>query len=77
VRATPKYAKHARILRYFVDKPDWRERTDRQQRGSSPGFFSGGRMCSPVSRRTLGECNAIRSQGFGHSRLTFYKHVRN
>ncbi len=28
-------------------------------------------MCSPVSRRTSGECNAIRSRGFGHSELTF------
>ncbi len=28
-------------------------------------------MRSPVSRRALGECNAIKSQGFGHGKLTF------
>jgi hypothetical protein len=28
-------------------------------------------MRSPVSRRTLGECNAIRNRGFGHAELTF------
>jgi hypothetical protein len=28
-------------------------------------------MRSPVSRRTLGECNAITNQGFGPSELTF------
>jgi hypothetical protein len=28
-------------------------------------------MRSPVSRRALGECNAISSRGFGHSELTF------
>jgi hypothetical protein len=28
-------------------------------------------MRSPVSRRALGECNAITSRGFGPSELTF------
>jgi hypothetical protein len=28
-------------------------------------------MCSPVSRRALGECNAFRSRGFGYGELTF------
>ena len=28
-------------------------------------------MRSPVSRRALGECNAITSRRFGHSELTF------
>jgi len=28
-------------------------------------------MCSPVSRRAIGECNAITSLGFGHNGLTF------
>jgi hypothetical protein len=28
-------------------------------------------VCSPVSRRASGECNAITSRGFGHSGLTF------
>jgi hypothetical protein len=27
-------------------------------------------MCSPVFSKALGECNAIRSWGFGHSELT-------
>jgi hypothetical protein len=30
-------------------------------------------MRSPVSRRALGECNAIRSRGFSHSELTFVR----
>ena len=34
-------------------------------------LFSGPHMRSPVSRRALGECNAITSRGFGHSGLTF------
>lgn len=33
--------------------------------------FSAGHVCSPVSTRALGECNAIRDQGFGQSELTF------
>ena len=33
--------------------------------------FSGGHMDSPVSRSTAGECNAIKSRGFGRSELTF------
>jgi hypothetical protein len=28
-------------------------------------------MRGPVSRRALGECNAIRGRGFGQSELTF------
>ena len=28
-------------------------------------------MSSPVSRRALGECNAIKNRGFGHCKLTF------
>jgi hypothetical protein len=28
-------------------------------------------MDSPVSLRALGECNAIRKRGFGHTELTF------
>ena len=28
-------------------------------------------MCSPVFSKALGECNAIRSWGFGPSELTF------
>jgi len=34
-------------------------------------LFSGRHMSSPVSRRALGECNAIRSWGFGRRELTF------
>src|ERR1700692_3568175 len=34
-------------------------------------LFSGAHRRSPVSRRALGECNAITSRGFGHSELTF------
>src|ERR1700693_5598115 len=63
-RFTAKYARHARIRQYFVHISDWRERTARQQRGRCPGFFSGGDMCSPVSSRELGECNANISWGF-------------
>ena len=33
-------------------------------------LFSGGQIRSPVSRRALGECNAIRKRGFGHIELT-------
>ena len=29
-------------------------------------------MRSPVSGRALGECNAIRNRGFGHSGLTYF-----
>ncbi len=36
-------------------------------------LFSGAHMRSPVSRRALGECNAITSRGFGRSRLTFVR----
>jgi hypothetical protein len=28
-------------------------------------------MCSPVSRKVLGECNAIIRRKLGHSELTF------
>jgi hypothetical protein len=34
-------------------------------------LFSAGQMRSPVSMSALGECNAIRSLGLGHSELTF------
>jgi hypothetical protein len=34
-------------------------------------------MRSPVSIRALGECNAILSPGFGHSRLTFVGSFEN
>jgi hypothetical protein len=34
-------------------------------------LFSGGRKRSPVSRRALGECNAITSLRLGHDELTF------
>ena len=34
-------------------------------------LFSGWHMCSPVSNRVSGECNAIKSCGFGDSELTF------
>jgi hypothetical protein len=33
-------------------------------------LFSDGHMCSPVSRRALGECKASTGSGFGHSWLT-------
>ena len=36
---TPKYAKHARNSRLFAHKPDCRERTARQQRGTIPPFL--------------------------------------
>ena len=39
--------------------------------GHCPKLFSGGHIRSPVSSRALGECNAIRSRGFGPSELTF------
>jgi hypothetical protein len=70
-RSMPKYANNARISRLLRDKPDCRERTARQQRRSLSRFFSGWHMCSPVSTRTLGECDAITSCGFSHSELTF------
>jgi hypothetical protein len=34
-------------------------------------LFSAAHMLSPVSMSALGECNAIRSLGFGHGELTF------
>jgi hypothetical protein len=40
-------------------------------KGALSMLFSGGHMNSPVSRRAQGECNAIRSRGFGRSELTF------
>jgi len=40
-------------------------------------LFSGGHIRSPVSLRALGECNAIRSWGFGHSKLTFVGSFEN
>ena len=67
---TPKYAKLARILRFFLDKPDWRERTDRDRMASTCRLFSGGPKRSPVSRKTLGECNAITSSECGRGGLT-------
>jgi short chain dehydrogenase len=33
-------------------------------------LFSEGQMHNPVSRSVIGECNAIRSPGFGHGELT-------
>jgi hypothetical protein len=33
-------------------------------------------MRSPVSRSPLGECNAIKSSGFGDSELTFDPNVK-
>src|ERR1700683_3999194 len=65
----PKYAKHARISRFFTDKPDRRERTARQRWGPLSWVFSGGHIRSPVSGSPLGECNAIKSYGFGHNKL--------
>src|SRR5207249_1267948 len=67
---SPKYAKHARFSRYLLDNLDRRERAARQRRRQLSWFFSGGHMRSPVSGRALGECNTIRSPGFGHSGLT-------
>ena len=64
------YAKYANFSRLLLSKPDCRERTARRRRGQSR-LFSGGHIRSPVSIRALGECNAILSPGFGHSRLTF------
>jgi hypothetical protein len=65
-----KYAKHARISRFFTDKPDYRERTARHQIPSVSWLFSRRHIRSPVSSRALGECNAIRSWGVGHNELT-------
>ena len=52
-------------------KPDCRERTARHRIRSLSWLFSGRHIRSPVSSRALGECNAIRSQRFSQSRLTF------
>jgi hypothetical protein len=60
-----------RISRLFAHKPDCRERTARQRRGSRARLFSGGHTGSPVSKKALGECNAIRSRKPGQSELTF------
>src|ERR1700683_1535687 len=38
---TTKYAKHARISRYFLHKPDCRERTGRPRMRYFPGFSPG------------------------------------
>jgi len=64
-----KYAKHARISRFFLDKPDCRERTPRHRMAGLAWLFSGRHMYSPVSWRTAGECNAIKRRGFGHREL--------
>src|SRR5271154_6879621 len=66
-----KCAKRARISRFFLDKPDCRERTAQQRRRSLSWLFSGGDMRSPVSRWASGECNAITSRKLGQSELTF------
>jgi hypothetical protein len=67
---TAKCAKHARISRFFFDKPDCRERTAYQWTRSLCWLFSGGHMDSPVSRRTPGGYNAIKSLRFWHCELT-------
>ena len=40
-------------------------------KGLTSGLFSREYMRSPVSTSALGECNAIKSEGLGHSELTF------
>jgi ATPase subunit of ABC transporter with duplicated ATPase domains len=55
----------------ILNKPDRRERTAGQRWGPLSWVFSGGHIRSPVSRSPLGECNAIKSYGFGHNKLTF------
>src|ERR1700733_2198734 len=67
----PKYAKHAHFSRFFLSKPDCRERTTPLRTGSLSRLFSGGHTRNPVSQRALRECKAIRSRGFNHSELTF------
>ena len=70
-RSTPKYANNARILRLLPSKTGL-ERTDYSAaKGTLFWLFSGGQIRSPVSRRALGECNAITCRKMGNSQLTF------
>jgi hypothetical protein len=54
------------------------QRTDRSASNAIlPWLFSGRHMRSPVSKRALSECNAIRSWGFGPGELTFVGFVES
>jgi len=45
---TPKYEKHAHVLRSFLEKPDWRERTALAAVRIDQAVFSGAEMSSPT-----------------------------
>ena len=70
----PFYLRNTRTMPAFRDySPETGlQRTDcALRRPPLSGLFSGGHMRSPVSRRALGECNAITSGRFSHGELTF------
>ena len=66
-------AKHARISRFFLYKPDCRERTARRRGWQLSWLLSGRHMRGPVSGRALGECNTITRRGVDLSDLTFVR----
>src|SRR5580700_6837010 len=70
-RSPARYAKHARISRLFLSKPDCRERTAWHQVWSLSSLFSRRHRRSPVSQGSSGEGNAITCRVFGNSELTF------
>jgi hypothetical protein len=46
-----KYAINARISRFFVDKPDWREWTARHDGASLTDLFSAAAITSPTCNK--------------------------
>jgi len=64
----PKYAKDARISRFFLVKPDWRERTTLQKERQRPGFSPQGSCI--VRFREEHEANAMRSEAWDSSTVS-------
>ena len=58
-------------FRDLAHKPDWEKVSHFPPQASFAALFSEGPLGSPVSRRAIGECNAITTRGFGDSGLTF------
>ena len=68
-----KYAKPARISRYFVRKADWRERTVRDRMASICWPFSGGHKRSPVSVDLIRRMQCDHEPMTGRRRLDLVK----